>query len=175
MKKYVDTWRNKVKTKKAFRSFTKFSHPFRSVAGNFNAPTKTNNANKYKNEMNAIMRYLMSRRIKTPTLYKGLRGKNAEMFLKTGAFRTRAPTSSSTNIEEALTFTNNKKVLLVIPPGKYYAAFMGRRGIHSVNPLELEVVLAPGTFIKNANTNNGHHRVKYVTCNSCKARSSRAS
>ena len=157
LKKYTNKWKEKVKTKKAFRSFTSHAMPFRSITGNFN--TNVKNKEKYKNELSTIMKYLKSKPINTPTLYKGIRNKNANVFLKTGVFKTRAPTSSSLYWYPAMKFTNfNNPVLLIIPPGKYHAAVMGKRGINSANPDEFEVVLPPGEFklIKRNNNMKGY-------------------
>lgn len=166
VKKYVNAWRNKVRTKKAFRSFTRSSFPFRLISGNFDTPVLHRNL--FKNYTNSILKYLKSRPLKTPTLYKGIRNKNANTFRTTGVFKTRAPTSSSIYWTEAMKFTNFKDpVLLIIPPGKYHAAFMGRRGIHSSTPLEYEVVLPPGRF-KKVNRKNGNlpgYRVEYIENN----------
>lgn len=177
-KKYVQRWRNKVTLKKAVNEFTgSGSRVMRTLTGNYpgtirDPPRSAPGTQKrlMRNYLASIMRWLRSKTIHVPTLYKGLSKKNAEQFLKTGKFVTRTPTSTSKNRFQALTFTNlwnkNKpKVILVIPPGKRNAMVLGQHGVSARQPREQEVILPPGTFTKvgrSPNKKTGNYYVTYA-------------
>ena len=172
VKKYVQKWRNKVTLKKAVNEFSGSGSRFmRIVTGNYTGtirdPPKSAPGTQKKlmrNYLLAITKWLRSKSIRVPTLYKGLSKKNAEQFIKTGKFTTRTPTSTSLNRFQASTFTNNQpKVLLVIPPGKRNAMILGQHGVIARQPREKEVILSPGTFKKiGRNKTTGNYLVNYV-------------
>lgn len=173
--KYVNTWRKKVALKKAIEEFTgSGSRAMRILTGNYTGtirdpPKATPGTQKklMRNYLVSITKWLRSKPVNVPTLYKGLSKANANQFRKTGKFSTRTPTSTSKNIFQASTFTNlwnNKKskVLLVIPPGKHNAMILGQHGITPRQPREQEVILPPGTFtLKKQNKKTGIYYVNY--------------
>jgi hypothetical protein len=172
VKKYVQKWKNKVAIKKAIEEFSgSGSRAMRTLTGNYpgnirDPPWYAPGTQKklMRNHLMSLTRWLRSKTIRLPTLYKGLSSKNANQFRKTGKFTTRTPTSTSLNRFQASAFTNsNKPVLLVIPPGKRNAMILGQHGITARQPREQEVILSPGTFIlKNKNKKTGNYRVNYV-------------
>jgi hypothetical protein len=166
VKKYVKKWKNKVAIKKAINEFSgSGSRVMRNLTGNYPGtigdPSWSVPGTRKKlmrNHLMSLTRWLRSKAINTPTLYKGLSKQNANQFRKTGKFTTRTPTSTSLNRFQAEMFTNNKNpVLFVIPPGKHNAMILGNHGITSRQPREKEVILPPGTFIpvgRNRKTGN---------------------
>jgi hypothetical protein len=166
-KKYVKKWKNKVAIKKAVNEFTgSGSRMMRILTRNYHGtirdPPKTAPGTQKKlmrNYLLSLTRWLRSKPINTPTLYKGLSKQNANQFRKTGKFTTRTPTSTSKNRNQAFMFTNKNKppIVLIIPPGKHNAMILGKHGIRSRQPREREVILPPGTFIpvgRNIKTGN---------------------
>lgn len=168
----MQRWRNKVTLKKAVNEFTGAgSRMMRTLTGNYpgtirDPPRSTPGTQKklMRNYLLAITKWLRSKSIRVPTLYKGLSKKNADQFIKTGKFSTRTPTSTSLSRNQALMFTNeNKPVLLVIPPGKRNAMILGRHGVSARQPREQEVIIPPGTFKKiGVNKKTGNYLVNYV-------------
>jgi transcriptional regulator of met regulon len=167
-RKYVNKWRRKIAVRKAVNFYSgSGSRYMRARMGNFPGQplTKVEQFRK-RLEQNTntaaknLMKYLYSKNIHTPVLYKGLKGKNANNFLRNGSFSTKAPTSTSKNRYQAHAFTNSNKppVLIVMNRGKYPAMVLGHHGIHARQPREKEVLLAPGTFkLKYKNTNGNYH------------------
>jgi hypothetical protein len=174
VKKYVQRWKNKVAIKKAINEFSgSGSRVMRTLTGNYPGtirnipwakPGSRTRTQIMRNHLMSLTKWLRSKAINTPTLYKGLSKNNAKQFIKTGKFTTRTPTSTSLNRFQAETFTNNKpKVLLVIPPGKRNAMILGQHGVRARQPREQEVILAPGTFKKiGVNKKTGNYLVNYV-------------
>lgn len=173
VKKYVQKWKTKTAIKKAIEEFSgSGSRAMRTLTGNYpgtirDPPKSTPGTQKklMRNHLMSIMRWLRSKSIRTPTLYKGLSKQNANQFRKTGKFTTRTPTSTSKNRFQAFTFTNSEKppILLVVPPGKRNAMILGQHGITARQPREQEVILAPGTFtLKRKNKKTGNYIVNYV-------------
>ena len=157
MRKYVNRWRWKMNMRKAANLWTGGgSQQMRFNAGNeglrnytAKMPTQMRNTERTRSKkaLENLTRYIKSKRINTPVLYKGLKKKNANNFLKNGRLTTKAPTSTSSNRNQALMFTNNREVVLVIPAGKMYAMEFGKHGIHARQPREKEILLGPGTFV----------------------------
>ena len=173
--KYVKTWRNKIALRKAYNSYTGgSSQMMREAVGNFPRrtfsylrPGETQNTiyKKLLNNHNALKKYILSKNIHTPTLYKGLKKNEARKFRETGTFSTRALTSASTNRFQASTFSSfdNDPVILVIARGKRPAMIAGHYGIHSRQPREREVTLPPGKFVfQYRNKNTGNYHVNFV-------------
>lgn len=173
----VTRWKKYADLKKAVYRFTGANSRFmRTMVGNFNgiitnAPWETPGTQRriLKQNMNIIMNKLKSRKVNTPTLYKGLSGNNAKNFkkyiqlknrglVKNVLFHTRAPTSTSTNRFQARAFAaHNNPIILVIPANKRHALILGQNGIKSRQPREKEVILPPGTFIvRNKNKDGGY-------------------
>jgi hypothetical protein len=172
VKKYVQKWRNKVAIKKAIEDFSgSGSRVMRTLTGNYHGnirdpPWSAPGTRKklMRNHLMSLTRWLRSKAIRVPTLYKGLSKQNANQFRKTGKFTTRTPTSTSLNRFQAEMFTNNKNpIILVIPPGKRNAMILGQHGITARQPREKEVILAPGTFTPvRRNKTTGNYHVNYV-------------
>jgi hypothetical protein len=172
-KKYVKKWKNKVAIKKAIEEFSgSGSRAMRTLTGNYpgnirDPPWYAPGTQKklMRNHLMSLMRWLRSKTITVPTLYKGLSSKNANQFRKTGKFTTRTPTSTSLNRFQASAFTNRKNVpvLLVISPGRRNAMILGQHGITARQPREQEVIIPPGTFKKiGVNRKTGNYIVNYV-------------
>lgn len=179
----VTRWRHKIDLRKAYDAFTGGSSVYmRGVKGNYPKhvfgflPKGVTQANANKNlekKHNLLRNYIVSKKIHTPTLYKGLSGKDAKEFLaqinlkergflKEAAFHTKSITSTSTNRFQASAFARNG-VLLVIPRAKRYAMIAGHYGIKSRQPREKEVTLPPGKFVfRYRNSNTGNYHVDFV-------------
>jgi hypothetical protein len=118
-----------------------------------------------RNYLLSIVKWMRSKSINTPTLYKGLSKANANQFRKTGKFVTRTPTSTSKNRNQALMFTNSNnknRVLLMISPGKRNAMILGQHGVSARQPREKEVILPPGMFkLVKQNKKTGNFYVNY--------------
>jgi hypothetical protein len=172
MKKYVDRWRWKINMRKAANIWTGGgSQQMRFNAGNeglrnylTKLPEKIRNQerNKSKKALDNLTRYIKSKRINTPVLYKGLKKKNANNFLKNGRFSTKAPASTSSNRNQAIVFTNNRNVILVIPHGKRYSMEFGKHGINARQPREKEFLLGPGTFVLKGRNALGNYIVNHI-------------
>jgi transcriptional regulator of met regulon len=168
-RKYVNKWRRKISVRKAVNFYSgSGSRYMRARMGNFpGQPLTTVEQFRKRLEQNTntaaknLMKYLYSKNIHTPVLYKGLKGKNANNFLRNGMFSTKAPTSTSKNRYQAQAFTNEPPVLLVMNREKYPAMILGHHGIHARQPREKEVLLAPGTFKLKYKNNNGNYHVNY--------------
>jgi hypothetical protein len=172
-KKYVQKWKNKIALKKAIEEYSgSGSRMMRTLTGNYTGtirdPPKTAPGTQKKlmrNYLLSIVKWMRSKSINTPTLYKGLSKSNANQFRKTGKFTTRTPTSTSKNRNQALMFTNKNKppIVLVIPPGKRNAMILGQHGVIARQPREQEVILPPGTFILTSqNKKSGNYLVNFV-------------
>jgi hypothetical protein len=134
----------------------------RSLAGNYSESEsfyKPTFKEPIRHHMKTLLVWLRNKKRNIPTVYKGLRSHNKNVFLKTGKFSTRAPTSTSLSRNVALNFTNRNKVVLLIPQGKYHARKLGN---YSVKPNEKEILFPPGTFTKRGRTKNGNYIVNFV-------------
>lgn len=176
----VTQWKRYTNLKKSVYNFTGAeSRNMRTLVGNFNgsirnAPWEAPGTGRKKTQKNynVIMERLMSRKVNTPTLYKGLSQKNSvnflryvnlkkRGFLKNAFFFTRAPTSTTTNKFQARAFTSAKNpVILVIPANKRHAIILGQHGVRSKQPREKEVIIAPGKFVLNFVNKNGLYHIK---------------
>jgi hypothetical protein len=172
-RKYVNKWKKKVAIKKAVEEYSgSGSRAMRTLTGNYpgnirDPPWYAPGTQKklMRTHLEVLTRWLRSKPINVPTLYKGLSSKNANQFRKTGTFTTRTPTSTSLNRNQALMFTNKKNapVLLVIPPGRHNAMILGQHGIVARQPREREVILPPGIFKKiGRDSKTGNYLVAYV-------------
>ena len=175
-------WKKYSALKRAVYNFSgSESRYMRTLTGNFtnnkiplkNAPWNAPGTyrKKLQKNYNILMNRLYSRKVHTPVLYKGLSKNNAKSFLtsinlkkrgflKNAYFYTRAPTSSTTNITQAMEFTNYKNpVILVLNRDKRHAIILGHHGIKSRHPREREVILPPAKFVFNFKNNKGLYHV----------------
>lgn len=177
VQKFIDAWKKKIVLRKAYNNFTGGSSIYmREVTGNYpkrNFTSKNNVYKNIKNKHNILKNYILSKNIWTPTLYKGLTGKNAKEFLesvklkdkgflKHALFHTKTITSTSTQAFQAEQFAH-KGVVLVIARNKRPAMIAGQFGIHARQPREKEVTLPPGSFVlRYKNKNTGRYHVDFI-------------
>ena len=171
-RKFVNLWKKKMAVRKAVDEYSgSGSRVMRTLMGNYpgtvsNYPwgPKGQRKTETRSQLATLIKWLRSKTVNTPKLYKGLSSKNANQFRKTGKFNTRTPTSTSKNRFQAEMFTNRNKnkVILVIPSGKRHAMILGQHGITARQPREQEVILSPGTFRKiGRNKKTGNYIVNY--------------
>lgn len=153
----------KRKVRNSISNYTRLGYKYiRSLAGNFkNSYYHPKNKSPVRNQMKNILVWLRNKKQNVPIVYKGLKPPNSNVFLKTGVFSTRAPTSTSLsrNVVSHKFISKNKPVILVISPGKYHAKNISN---YSVYPAEQEILFPPGKFIKKGVTKNGNYMVNFI-------------